>query len=168
MNENIKSQLDVFALCRRGANLEGTYPLRPVAKLTGKLEDSTESVYLKLDFYQDEKNLNVVDIAWKTTALVSCERCLTPFPLDLSAHNQLAVYRSSKSSEDTPDHYDPLIVHDGEMMSVDELLAEEILLALPLIVRHETDSCKAKLDLYTKDNEEDTHQPFANLDLKLS
>lgn len=63
-----------------------------------------------------------------------CQRCLEPFRLALVLQPRLAVVVDDAAAKKLPAQYEPLLT-DGPQR-LDELIAGEVLLALPLIPKH--------------------------------
>lgn len=72
----------------------------------------------------------------ETVATLSCSRCLEPYPLPLDLHFDLkytAEPEAAGAGESRVDEHSITVVHfDGARIGIDDLLAEQILLGLPL------------------------------------
>lgn len=163
MNKLIETKLDVINLARKNAEIVGEYPLSNVAKITGKIMQDSAPVRIKLNFDKVDYGFNVVNIEWQTTATAECEACSKPLKMPLSAKNSLAVCKNLKQADALPDAYEPLMLDDEGMLSLEQLLVEEIMLMLPIIPRHEDESCSTKYGVSNNADTEQTHKPFASL-----
>lgn len=163
----IEQYLDVKALVQQRAQIRGIYPQAPVAKILGKIEPGQEQIELDLKLYKAHFGLDILEIEWQTTVTCTCERCLKPMTLELGAHTKLAMCQSAKQLDtiELPDEYEPFLFDNDDLLSIEEVLAQEILLLLPLVPRHDKDSCETNVGVYQETSQEkETYKPFANLD----
>jgi uncharacterized protein len=94
-----------------------------------------------------------------------CQRCLGPVKIALHAEPHLAWVKTDEALAALPEEYDPLLSADGRVALAD-LVADELLLALPLVPRHEggtacRDLPEAAAESATPD--EERKKPFAEL-----
>jgi uncharacterized protein len=75
---------------------------------------------------------------------LTCQRCLEPMTFEAHAQPLLAWVKSENEAAALPEEYEPLLVPDGHVVLAD-LVADELLLALPLAPRHETSGACGKL-----------------------
>ena len=108
-------------------------------------------------------------LSGKIEALIetSCERCLEPMQLALSAEVRMQIVTGT-SSADVDEQAEVLLV-DGPV-SLDELVENELILAMPMIPMHPIDQCPAAALLGTPASEgadkpmtEAEPSPFAKL-----
>lgn len=165
MNESLNSQLDAWAFCKKGVSVEGMFDYQQIENLEGKAQ-VLEPVKVQLLFGMDLEHFSTVVVDWQAKVKVQCERCLEPLKLALSAMNTLALASSNEASKNLPEKYEPLLVPKDALMSLPKLLGEEILLALPLVIRHEDTHCSDKLTKYKAVEELSNQNPFAKLATK--
>ncbi len=105
----------------------------------------------------------------KANVLVNleCQNCMQPFSLLIEAtykHNLVQDHDQLQGLEE----HDDGIVCPSEMVAVADLIEDELLLALPMVARHESGQCAPEddqLEDYQQEPEEpvETYKPFAGL-----
>lgn len=100
---------------------------------------------------------------------VRCERCLERMRIDIDSDVAVALTELEPAGEQ-PDDYEPVVMTDGTVRLF-ELVEDEILLAVPLVARHELGQCGALAErleqLRAQAASEATTSPFAGLDALL-
>ena len=92
------------------------------------------------------------------------------FPIDSTV--QLAIIESQEEAELLPSEYEPLVI-GHEPLYLQDLIEDELLLALPIVPMHPKDQCPAGEQEYQADEPDEQEEaakdnPFAALaDLKL-
>jgi len=96
-----------------------------------------------------------------------CQRCLGEMRLELGGESRLAIVASEAQAGRTPEEFETFLAPDG-YASLAALVAEELLLALPLVPRHAAgERCEAapttELLPAAAAAAEETQRPFAEL-----
>ncbi|MEZ5500048.1 MAG: YceD family protein [Steroidobacteraceae bacterium] len=86
--------------------------------------------------------LSLVSIELQAELPLVCQRCLRTVRWPVSASSQLAVIGSDREERKVPGGLDSLLA-PGMQVSISELVEEELLLALPIVARHENEDCHA-------------------------
>lgn len=155
MNTHLPKNIDAWQWARKGEytrTLEGTLEASELNGIRDLVANKSSKVYLIAKFIQDAEGYNVLTGHWTTELTVYCQRCLEPMALSLQAELNLALVIDSKSAQTLPERLDPLVVAPGEMLSIPKLLSEEILLALPIVPKHEESVCVSELAKYSDQN----------------
>ena len=103
---------------------------------------------IELQFGTDESGQLYVTGTVETDVTLQCQRCMQSMDLHIAEKISLAIVRSSAQANDLPSYYEPLLVEE-EMISLPELIEDEILLALPSVPMHEIEICPVKLSAST-------------------
>lgn len=113
---------------------------------------------LNLVFGLTTKQLPCLTGSFKATFIMPCQRCLEPMNLIIAEQIKL-VFAPRGTSIDTDDY--ELIDLTDKILQVDSIIADEILLAMPLLPKH-TDNCASELvpKTFVADN---PHKPFGIL-----
>ncbi|MGY6554632.1 MAG: YceD family protein [Wenzhouxiangella sp.] len=91
-----------------------------------------------------------------------CQRSLVPYQQAINSRSTLAIVTDERAVEALPEDYEPLLADQGRVR-IEDLVAEEVLLSLPL-VPHAPDSSPMGDDLGSRPGRAmDTHKPFADL-----
>ena len=94
---------------------------------------------------------------------LQCQRCLEPMDMPLDLAFRLGIVRSNEAARALHERYEPLIV-DGEPTRIAEIVADEVLLALPLVPAHgENAQCQDFVKAYRSPESETRENPFAVL-----
>lgn len=171
-NEFHASRLDVRALAQAGASLSGQTPLSDFSRLqveaqapvTGRqvqwrvqgelraAPGGTTAVWLYLEA---EASLPLI-----------CQRCLTPADMALQVKHAYRFVATEQQAEDEdPETEEDLLVLQRDFNLL-ELIEDELLMALPLVPRHEV--CPTEVTMSAQDADFDVAQaekpnPFASL-----
>ncbi len=150
--------------------LEGKYPLAKLERLHDFLADSDAhdkgQVTAKIEFCH---SVGFASIKGRVSAklLVECQRCLNPMEIEIDGRFKFALVSSEEEAELLPDEFEPYLL-EGEEQSIIELVEDELLLSLPMVIKH-NNACSAVM---TQQQEEiqaqkEAAHPFAALrDLK--
>jgi uncharacterized protein len=93
-----------------------------------------------------------------------CERCLQSMHWPLRLDTRLTVLNEDREAEELAEPFDSVVMEDGAL-SLDTVIEDEILAALPMVPAHDRSECSVALpQAKTEDNEtEQTYRPFAEL-----
>jgi len=70
-----------------------------------------------------------------------CQRCLEPLDLPVEVDGTVLVARSDAEARALDGDTEALVVDVGEMLELDDLVQDEVMLALPFAPRHEPGEC---------------------------
>ena len=82
----------------------------------------------------------VVEGELRTTLSLLCLRCLHEVALSLVCQVRLVVVEDESRLASVPENYEAWVLSD-KPLTLESLLAEELLLAVPLDVRHQEEEC---------------------------
>ncbi len=163
----LPDKIDPWRLTAEGGRLEGVLVLASLPRLAAELEHAEGEVSVALAAGIDAQGLRFITGRLQTGIALICQRCLGPlqWPLDIAV--SLALVRNETMADRLPEQYEPLLVADG-LISVADLVEDELLLALPLIPQHDQiQKCEIHADqaLATSEPVPDAgqNQPFASL-----
>lgn len=133
--------LDPIRVAKQGAHLEGQLSLHLCERLQAICDQANLRAQVIMDLNMDHK-ANVPFIRGNIVTKVNmiCQRCDKPMQYELDIPFLLSPMVSEKQSKNLPSEYEPLMVHD-ERVIVSEMIEDEILLALPMVSRHEIGAC---------------------------
>ncbi len=90
-----------------------------------------------------------------------CQRCMQAMPVRVDAEVHIALLRQGEDEDSVADEYETLII-DESLMSLRDLVEDELILALPLVAMHETRDCNVSLPEEQAETE-NRPNPFAVL-----
>lgn len=164
------AKLDVEAFAKADARLEGSWPLRQLERLCASAISPTEADEVRWNARGELKALRGgqfrvwLHLAASTHVMLECQRCLAPVAAKVDAQRSfLFVHGETTAAELDTDSEDDVLALT-RALDLPELIEDELLLALPLVPRH--DICPAPLptgEAETLPEESETPHPFAAL-----
>ncbi|NTV10144.1 MAG: metal-binding protein [Zoogloea sp.] len=150
--------IDPQAFARNGDQFEGSVQVSALARLADLLVERSGELKFRIRGERDaEKRLFLV-LHLEGVLKLECQRCLKPFDWSFDIDGRLLLVPPGQSMPDDDledDSCDP--IEAAARMDVTSLLEDELLLAIPIVPRHE--ACETPVA--TRDNEETS--PFAVL-----
>lgn len=159
-------QIDPFRLAEAGAQLSGQLPLRQFSRLRELLADDTGVIEIRLDFDVDELGVPIVTGRVSASLDLKCQRCLEPYAFPVDAQIALAWVKTAQEADKLPIRYEPYVVEETPLL-LNDVIEDELLLALPQIPMHDEADCPAskllKQGNKVTDEPEQKANPFAVL-----
>jgi uncharacterized protein len=112
--------------------------------------------------FSREQGFAVAGLFVKGSATLECQRCLQPMELPIDTSTRIALIASETDSVRVPEGLEPVLAPGGRT-SIGELIAEELLLTLPIVPLHEAGGCVRVPRSATRSPAGETHRPFAGL-----
>ncbi len=122
---------------------EGVVESEQLPRLAVQLCGSSPITY-QLSFNQDESGRCIVRCVLNTCLKVLCQRCAQRMDFPLALESSLCVIVDDRLADDLPERYEPLVAVEG-MISLADVVEEELLLAIPMIPRHDMMQCPVNL-----------------------
>jgi uncharacterized protein len=118
---------------------EGTMPLKRMQRLAPLLAPEGpviwKDAWFRADFARDAQGFVTVELWVEAELPLICQRSLLPYPEAVRRHSLLAVVEDLTDQDLLPEHYEPVLVEQGQLALV-ELVEDELLLALPEVPRN--------------------------------
>lgn len=115
--------------------LEAPVPLSELTRLSQILCDNSGEARVRLEFGRDDEGRHTVTGNIEAGLTVVCQRCLEPVTVSLQAELGLAIVWDEAEAKKLPRQWDPWIITE-DRADLYELVAEELLLELPLAAYH--------------------------------
>lgn len=134
-------RFDPINFAHHGRELEGPIATKGMLRLRDNVVTSNDLVSAKLNFSRGLYGYPLVTGQAKASVTMRCERCLDEVQVDLNPDISILV----KSEEDTlpknvvekdTDRHE-FYGYDGKSLKLSDLIEEELLLALPLVPKHQ-------------------------------
>jgi uncharacterized protein len=164
------AELDVEAFAKLAADLDGAWPLVSLERLAASVQPASADVPSQV-FWQARGELRAsrgaepqIWLHLKAQAEVGmdCQRCLKPVPVPLSAERSFLFVRGEDVASELDADLEDDVLALTRSLDLRELIEDELLLALPLVPRHEV--CPQPLQHVEPELEEDeAPHPFAAL-----
>ena len=167
-HERLPREVDPFRFAREGVQLEVTIPQQQLKRLQELLTHSDNEVTAELEFGIDFLGTHYMRGHLTTQVELICQRCLEPMHLDLDTTLTLGFVHNAAQAEEVPDEYEAIIV-DEARVTLQDLIEDELLLALPQIPKHEQNTCSAQVEKLSSEqavemkSEPERENPFAVL-----
>lgn len=136
----LPTQIDPRKLALQGNLLEGFVNATDLPRLASSVSAICGPLEASVQFELDESKAKVARGSAKVPVEAVCQRCLDPVEVNVQADFAVQVIWSEEHLNRVAANYEPWLVVD-KMANLNELLEDEILLALPLVNYHATGQC---------------------------
>lgn len=140
--------VDFRRLAAHDGVLRGEVPVAELTRFAELLQGGGGAVSVDLQCGHDEDGNATVKGRADCTVRVLCQRCLEQMELSLSAGIALGVVSSEADAGRLPASLEPL-VQGAEPLDAYEVLADELILSLPLVSFHPPELCAVAQDYST-------------------
>jgi len=170
MSARLPEFADLLRYADQRILLEGEIELGKMPRLLSSLTSSEGSVKVSLEFGVDEQRIRFMRGAISTDLLLCCQRCMEPVEYPVAIEIAFALVKGEAEAERLPEGYEPYIVPE-ELPALAEIVEDELILALPIVARHEGETVCAPQRHSTDDNvepqqvaeQDERENPFAIL-----
>lgn len=137
-----KKHIDSLEFARIRSVLEGTLGVAELPRLQDVLATQEGALEVRLEGSRDTDGKSWLHLDVTGKLMLACQRCLggVEFPVAIRRHLQLMKPGSEWPEDDLEDDSIDMIASSKELLVLD-LVEDEVLLALPIVARHE--SCEA-------------------------
>lgn len=131
-----------FAFARAGERLEVRFAVAEFDRLSDVIVQHADAgktaITARLVGVKDKDSRCYIDLIVNAALELQCQRCLKSLSFDIDIDKRLELVRSEADivDDDVEDEWRDVLVASREM-SVKSLVEDEILLALPMVARHE-------------------------------
>lgn len=163
--------LDLPALCRHGQTLQGQLPLATMTRLAASLFEAPTaeeavawSAQASLLTVAGSEAQMWLALQAQTQVQLQCQRCLQPMAHPLTLDRRLRFVRDEDEAARLDEESDDDVLALPPRLDLAALLEDELILALPLVPRHE--QCSQPLpqaDEAATGSEDEAPHPFAAL-----
>jgi uncharacterized protein len=159
--------LDVGALADGRAEIDFSIPLKEFPRVLPLLAAPDGSARGRVDFAR-EGRIVVAEVSVAADVKLLCQRCLAPLDWPVDATGRAALVATVAEAGRVPETLETVLASEYRI-SIRDLVEEELLLALPLVARHENDECAGgSAGTLTEkglaaEPAGETHRPFAQL-----
>lgn len=136
MSGRLPDYVDFMRLARQGQVLSGDLSLARMQRLAASLRDTQGSARVRLEFDLDARRQPVLRSRVEAELVLECQRCLGDCNYAVSVETVYGLIEHEAQAKRLPDEYEPLLLNE-EPMSPLELVEDELILAMPVVARHE-------------------------------
>lgn len=160
MRQYLPKEIDPFRFANTGRELKGEVDLADLTRLAESLRHADGVVKVWMRFDIDDTGTPFMEGRFETTLSLTCERCLQEMTLPMDIDSLLGLVRHEKLAEKLSDQYEPWVVEDSELTDPVSVVEDELILALPLVPKHE-ENCLPEEALFSgdEDSEEEEVKP---------
>ena len=156
---------DVAVLADEGAVVPFELPVRELSRLAPELTADTGIARGELRFLR-AYGVPAADVRAEAELVVTCQRCLQPLPVRVEALSRVHLPADEAAAARLPVEEEAMLAPEGRAR-IDEIVAEDLLLALPLSPRHDDESqCVVDVEALPApddDVDQEARRPFAAL-----
>ncbi|MCZ6803891.1 MAG: YceD family protein [Proteobacteria bacterium] len=153
--------INPLRLAKARERIEGCLQLDSLVRLKDILLENSGELKYSLSFDFDETGVCIVETGIESQLVLECQRCLDPVVIEIHQSSLLGIVKNKDELGVLAKDYEPLQL-DEEIISVEELVEDELLLSLPQSPTHTEHECAGKEDL-DRINAEAKQHPFAVL-----
>ncbi len=162
MPSDLSQSINPLRLAKTRERIEGEIQLNSLARLKGILLDDKGKLKYSLAFEFDAAGVCNIECEIETQLILECQRCFKAIEVDIRKNSLLGIVDEGDEIDSLAKEYEPVQLDEDGVISVEELVEEELLLSIPLTVFHPEDQCAGTNDL-DRINAEAKRQPFADL-----
>src|SRR5690554_252015 len=145
----------------------GTVPGKSLVRLQEMLIEPCADVDVSLSFDTDEQGIKRISGNAQVTVQACCERCGENMELTLASTFIYAPVTRRQAATDMPDDYEPFELDEMGEVNLHTLVEDELILAMPVVVKHDERECRVDTHAMQWGNVDDTpdvsDNPFAVL-----
>ncbi|MCE1160251.1 MAG: DUF177 domain-containing protein [Burkholderiales bacterium] len=137
--------IDVFALCKEHASVQGQLPLSTLSRLHGDLIHTTDAVSYHVSGSVDDEHRYLLHLSITGTLPMNCQRCAEELSHPLLVDNTLQLVHTEAELNDEEEELNAIMSGKAEIEKIVgsknydllNLLEDEIILSLPIVIAHE-------------------------------
>ena len=130
---------DAFRLARERGVLTGSLDVEASERLEDRTAPGPGTVKWRIEGTVDETGRPAIAIDIEGAVPVTCQRCLSDFPLPVDHRTVAVLARSEKEADELDASSDHEVVIADHPLDAVELVEDELLLTLPYAPMHESD-----------------------------
>lgn len=136
MSSHLPERFDPVDFAEKQRTLAGDLPVRLLDRVRDVLHhvDGAVSIDLSLD---RQHHVPHIQGRLRVRLVLACQICLEPMPLELDLGVALGVVQTLEQADRLPEGVEPLMPDEDGMVTLLDMVQDEILLALPVIPQHE-------------------------------
>ena len=169
MLDRLPVLINPVSFSERGKTLSGIIEISELARLSDVLVDKSGKVEINFSFSK-EGRVPTIQGEIKTNLILKCQSCLESLDWPVNASIKLGIVQSLEQADRLASDCEPLML-ETEKISLNDLVEDELLLALPDFPRHKkkcVDESNGIEDVFetTQKNDEaelESNNPFSVL-----
>lgn len=151
--------IDPKRSAQRRLTCTGVFDLLGMNRLLAVCESNSGQVKVNVNFNVDERGLIVISGTASVLVTLICQRCTDAFEQLLEVEFTFSPVKNDEDEAELPSYYEAIELDENGEVNLRELIEDELLLALPLIPRHELEDCHAPADSVWGELPEELEKP---------
>jgi len=139
MSDRLPVRVDPYRLAEQSLTIEGYFNTAKMERLGQSVQSAEEKISAVLVFRKQGAAHYFINGNVKLKVRLTCQRCLDNLDHEIDSDFELALVGSELQAEQVMESIEPLLIVEGEMLEMQELLEDELLLGLPAVALHEQD-----------------------------
>jgi uncharacterized protein len=127
--------IDSLHFARAALEQRGVLSLGQLSRLA-KMQCSTRGLEYHLRGGRTSDDKPCLRVSVRGSVELLCQRCLDPFPVPIAIDAELQLSESLREISEADDEIDRVLA--SRQLNVGQLVEDEVILALPMVPRHET------------------------------
>lgn len=143
MRDKLRKRYQVQKEVTRNGCFEGEFSLSETRRLIellhdGKSDRAQGKIAVRFEFSRNEYGIPLITGGLETSLELECQRCLKSMEWPLRLDFKLLI----DASDDIASHSDEETIYsDDGYIDIIELIEDELILAIPLVAKHENSAC---------------------------
>ena len=135
MINHLPERLDLIATAEAGRLLRGSIAISRLERLVPALMSDAGALQVEMELGKGADGTRYLTGSIRGEVALKCQRCLGKMILPLDLTFRLGLVSSDAAAKALPEWYEPLVV-TAEPAHIAEVIADEVLLALPIVPTH--------------------------------
>ncbi len=160
-------ELDALKAAKENRVIAESLPLAGFERLASLLADSEGELAFEWAFYFNAGKQLQAKLSLHASVHLTCQRCNAPFPFKIDAEVEMQRVQTEAEAEALPLAVQPLYLDALNQIQPQEILEDELILALPMFPMHEKKDCSLSQNqayyATSDETQKNTYKPFADL-----
>ncbi len=140
MPDRLPVRVDPYRLAEQSLTVSGFLQTDKMDRYKSSVIRADKQIHAQLDFSKQGAEHYLLQGHIKTAATLVCQRCLEDYQHQIENKFELSIVASDFQAGQEMESVEPLVIPEGEMLELTELLEDEIILALPVVSMHQNDA----------------------------
>jgi len=144
LSRQLPDRVDARKMADQRITLEGFVPVSELMRLDDVTKASGGSLDLIAEFSVDESRHRWLKLTTSGELTIECQRCLEGYQYPIEVACEVMLVRDDEIAKIVPKHVEPVVL-DEDMVSIWDVLTDEILMILPKVSEHSLEHCKVSV-----------------------
>lgn len=136
MLSRLPVEVNPFRLVEQRKRLHGLMPSGRMSRLQEVVLPETDDFTVEMDFTRSISGLPMISGYVRGCVVVECQRCMQPVQIDVDSTLEVALTSHQADERPEQEGLEAWLVED-ERLFLQDFVEDEVLLALPLVAKHE-------------------------------